>query len=293
MNSEAEKDSPQERSSTYTPGYNPAEQQRMGRRTAARAAAFLKPYLRPGLRLLDCGCGPGSITVGLAEWVAPGEVVGMDVAPEQLERARAQAEEQGVPNVTFERGDAMALPFEDGSFDVVFAHAVLKHLADPVAVLREFRRVLRPTGIVGVSDLDWGTLLWEPRTPILDEVIAVMFRVWGHNGASPFYPRHLRQYLREAGFQQSQLDTIPTYPTHCGTLEATQHWAKTVVRWFQEAPFVATSQALQLADEAQMEAYRAAIQAWGDDPDAFFAITPISAVGWVGGPEIGLDADNA
>jgi ubiquinone/menaquinone biosynthesis C-methylase UbiE len=51
------------------------------RRTAAREGAFFLPHLRPGMRVLDCGCGPGSITVGLAAAVAPGQAVGIDLEP--------------------------------------------------------------------------------------------------------------------------------------------------------------------------------------------------------------------
>jgi ubiquinone/menaquinone biosynthesis C-methylase UbiE len=60
-------------------------------RTAANCAAFLSPYLRPGMRLLDCGCGPGSITIGLAETVAPGGVIGIDVDGGSIEVARKHA----------------------------------------------------------------------------------------------------------------------------------------------------------------------------------------------------------
>jgi 2-polyprenyl-3-methyl-5-hydroxy-6-metoxy-1,4-benzoquinol methylase len=86
---------------SYLHGSAGIEQRRLARRVAATSAAFFLPHLRPGLRLLDCGCGPGSITFGLAEAVAPGEVVGFDVQPAQVERARALAAERGVPNVRF------------------------------------------------------------------------------------------------------------------------------------------------------------------------------------------------
>jgi ubiquinone/menaquinone biosynthesis C-methylase UbiE len=77
------------------------------------------------MALLDCGCGVGSITLGLAAAVAPGEVVGVDLQPAQLERARALAAERGATNVRFEAADVYALPFSDASFDAVFAHTLL------------------------------------------------------------------------------------------------------------------------------------------------------------------------
>src|SRR6266511_5818212 len=101
-------------------------------RSARINAAFLLPQLRPGRRVLDVGCGPGTITLGLAKAVAPGEVIGVDLQEGLVERARGLAAQRGIPNVRFERADAYELPFPDGSFDAALAHRVVMHLADPV-----------------------------------------------------------------------------------------------------------------------------------------------------------------
>jgi ubiquinone/menaquinone biosynthesis C-methylase UbiE len=104
------------------------------RRTALSSAAFLQDYLKPGMTLLDCGCGTGSISLSLAEIVAPGMVVGIDLDRERIERARTQAL---APNLRFDVGDVYSLPFEEGSFDVVFANSVLEHLAEPNGALAD------------------------------------------------------------------------------------------------------------------------------------------------------------
>jgi ubiquinone/menaquinone biosynthesis C-methylase UbiE len=135
------------------------EQRRLERRTASTSAAFFVQHLRAGMRVLDCGCGPGSITVGLAAAVAPSETIGLDLQPAQLERARLLAAEQSVSNVRFELGSVYELSFPDASFDAVFAHNLLVHLAEPLRALREVRRVLKPDGIVGIADDDMGTWL--------------------------------------------------------------------------------------------------------------------------------------
>jgi len=131
---------------TYTQRGNTAFEAEMATRTASRAAAFFLPYLRPGMQLLDVGCGPGAITLGLAQTVAPGEVVGVDIQASQVDRARALAAERRITNARFEVADINRLPFPDGSFDAVFAHTVLMHLREPVRALEEMRRVLRPGG---------------------------------------------------------------------------------------------------------------------------------------------------
>src|SRR5262249_49719570 len=110
---------------TYSHRANPAFDAAMTRRTSASDAAFFLPHLQPGMRLLDIGCGPGSITLGLAEAVAPGDVIGLDLRPEVVAAAAALAQQRGVTTVRFQVGDVYALPFPDAAFDAVFACQVL------------------------------------------------------------------------------------------------------------------------------------------------------------------------
>jgi SAM-dependent methyltransferase len=109
-------------------------------RRTGQVASFLAPHLRAGMRLIDCGCGPGSITIDLARMVAPGEVVGIDRRQASLSDARTFARERGVANVAFELANVYQLPFPDRSFDAAFACALLQHLAAPLAALKEMRR---------------------------------------------------------------------------------------------------------------------------------------------------------
>jgi SAM-dependent methyltransferase len=188
----------------YSQRDNPAIEAWFATRTASREAAFFLPYLRPGMHVLDVGCGPGSITLGLAEVVAPGEVVGIDLQPTQIEQARALAVERGVENVRFEVGEAYRLPFPAHSFDAAFAHGVLMHLREPVRALVEIQRVLRPSGIVGVRDQDFGGDLFTPVTPLLEQWFALLLRARQHHGRDSFLGRHHRRLLLEAGFVRAE-----------------------------------------------------------------------------------------
>jgi len=114
-------------------------------------------------QLLDVGCGPGSITLDLAGLVAPGQVVGIDIQRAQIDQARALASARGVTTVRFEVEDIYELPFSDASFDAALANGVLMHLSEAVRALAELRRVLRPGGVAGVRDPDWGASLRAPR----------------------------------------------------------------------------------------------------------------------------------
>lgn len=185
----------------YFPGYAVNASNFMTFRTAQSHAAFLLPRLRAGLRLLDCGCGPGTITLGLARLVSPAQVVGLDREPSQVERARAAARERGVENVGFETGSVYDLPFNDESFEVVFAHAVFEHLREPLTALAEIRRVLVPGGLAAVRSPDWGGFLIAPMTPQLRDAIAYYSRLQMQSGGDVHVGRKLKALLLRAGFR--------------------------------------------------------------------------------------------
>src|SRR5947209_7496808 len=115
----------------YTPGYSANASAFMAQRSASSHAAYFLPHLHAGLSLLDCGCGPGTITLGLAQAVAPGRVVGTDAGDSQIAQARQFATEQGRSNVEFRTASVYDLPFAAGEFDAVFSNALMEHLSDP------------------------------------------------------------------------------------------------------------------------------------------------------------------
>ena len=134
---------------TYAMGYSEEFTQILHRRNAETHAVHLLPHLKSGSRVLDLGCGPGTISVGLAKAIEPGELHGIDMEESQIEVARASATSGGHSNATFHVGDATDLPFENGSFDAVNTHAVLMHIPDTEGTLSEVMRVLKPGGGAG------------------------------------------------------------------------------------------------------------------------------------------------
>jgi Methylase involved in ubiquinone/menaquinone biosynthesis len=186
---------------TYMLGYSANASDFMSRRTVHSHAAFLLPRLRPGLRVLDCGCGPGSITVGLAALVAPAEVVGLDREDSQLALARQRAAAQNISNVRFESGSIYELPFADASYDLVFAHAVFEHLREPLAALSEVHRVLRSGGMVALRSPDWGGFLIAPSSALLDEAIDYFKSLQLQSGGDVYVGRKFRSLLRQAHFR--------------------------------------------------------------------------------------------
>lgn len=127
----------------YSHGHSAQTIAVFARRTAEVEAAFLLPHLKPGMRLLDAGCGAGTITVGLANAVNPGEVIGVDIGEDSLAYARSLAKEEGVQNVLFENENVYELSYADNSFDAVYSHMLLAHLAEPGKAIKEMHRVLK------------------------------------------------------------------------------------------------------------------------------------------------------
>jgi SAM-dependent methyltransferase len=196
----------------YTHGHHESVLRSHRWRTAENSAAYLLPHLRPGLSLLDVGCGPGTITVDLAARiagdaygagrVAPGRVTAVEVSADALELARAYAAERGRDTIDFVVADVNALGLPDGAFDVVHAHQVLQHLADPVRALSEMRRVCRPGGVVAARDGDYAGFTWYPRLPELDEWLLLVRRAMRANGGEPDAGRRLLAWARAAGFSE-------------------------------------------------------------------------------------------
>ena len=186
----------------YTHGHHESVLRSHSWRTAENSAGYLLPLLRPGTALLDIGCGPGTITADLASRVAPGPVTAVDAAASVLASARAETGRRGLVNVSFAVADTHHLGFPDDSFDVVHAHQVLQHVADPVAALREMRRVCRPGGHVAVRDSDYHGFVWYPQPPELTEWLDLYQRLARANGGEPDAGRRLLGWARAAGFEE-------------------------------------------------------------------------------------------
>ncbi|QFG21214.1 methyltransferase domain-containing protein [Actinomadura sp. WMMB 499] len=254
---------------TYTHGHHETVLSAHRWRTVENSAAYLIEHLRPGASVLDVGCGPGSITTGLAERVAPGRAVGVDAAAGVVEQAREAAAAGGPPNVEFAVGDVHDLPFPDGAFDVVHAHQVLQHIADPVGALREMRRVARPGGVVAVREADFGGMVWHPNPPGMDAWLPVYCKVARGNGGEPDAGRRLAAWARAAGFA----DVRSSASTWCfATPEERAWWSDSWGGRLARSAVADAAVAGGHATRAELDGVYAGWKAWAAAEDGWFAV---------------------
>jgi ubiquinone/menaquinone biosynthesis C-methylase UbiE len=254
---------------TYTHDHHESLLRLLRWRTLDNSAAYLKPRLSAGARVLDVGCGPGTITADLAARVAPGRVAALDVSRHALAEAEATVAGRGLSNVDFVLGDVHELDFPDGVFDVVHAHQVLQHVADPVRALAQMRRVCRTGGTVAARDIDCAAMTWYPLRPELSEWLAAYEKVARANGGEPDAGRRLLSWAHAAGFT----DVVCSASTWCyATAEEREWWGGL---W---ADRLLASDAAEQAVEgghvtmAELERFAAGWRAWSAARDGWFGV---------------------
>ena len=235
------------------------------RYTAQSHAAHLLPYLRPGLRLLDYGCGTGTISVGLAKAVDPGEMHGIDMEESQIEHARAVAGFQKQANAAFQVADVLDLPFEDGYFDVVHGHDVLLYVPDTQAALAELKRVLKPGGIISCREMIGESCFTEPDFGVIRKSWDMFEDLLAADDAHPQMGKELKKHLVEAGFTNVHVTgAFQMYSTPADVL-----FIHAVANQWFLAPEI-TEAAIKYGASTQelVDAIGEAYEKWKDDPGA-------------------------
>jgi ubiquinone/menaquinone biosynthesis C-methylase UbiE len=259
----------------YAFGYSPAAIAMMESRSAEANAGFFLEHLTPGMHVLDIGCGPGSITVGLAEAVAPGEVVGVDIEPSQVALGRERAASLGLENCRFETGSVYELPLADDSVDAVFGHTILMQFSDAEPVLEEVKRVLKPGGIVGFREIDVGASLFHSEQSALRQVLWTLRHAVLHNDGNPDVGRSLPTILARAGFDITSI--APTYNS-ASTPEAKAGTYRAMARLWEQGDFVDQAESLGWIDTADRASMTERLQREATDRDSFSGTTYVAVV---------------
>jgi ubiquinone/menaquinone biosynthesis C-methylase UbiE len=261
----------------YQHGHHASVVSSHARRSAETCAAFFLPLLASGMRLLDVGCGPGSITVGLARRVAPGATIGIDMAASVVETAEAHAKATAAANLSFEVGNIYQPRFAAGSFDAVFAHQVLQHLRHPVEAIKQMRGLLAVNGFVGVREVDWGSTTFYPENQGMRRFLDLYYELARRNGGEPDAGRYLRRWFREAGFKETR---ISTSTVSYGDSAATREWGETYAERTLQSNIADKALEYGIASRSDLDEMAAAWREWGRDQDATFCLSQTEIVAW-------------
>jgi SAM-dependent methyltransferase len=253
----------------YSHGHHDSVLRSHGWRTAENSTAYLLPWLKTADRLLDVGVGPGTITVDFAKRLTSGGVVGIDFAPAAVSATQKLAAEGNLSNISVSVGDVYNLDFPDASFDVVHAHQLLQHLSDPVAALREMRRVCLPGGVVAVRDADYAATIWYPPSHALTRWLELFHLVNRSNGGEPEAGRRLLSWAHSAAF--SRVDASAS--AWCFATPAdVAWWSETWAERLSKSDLGRQAVEHGHTDTAELSELAEGWRTWGRFSDAWFSI---------------------
>lgn len=197
---------------------HPREAQRLLDKVDAPAwiERYIEPYLPGTGSFLSVGCGPAVFLREMAQKHPDLEVVGVDVSSARIRDAEARL--RGVANARACQGNAMSLPFESNSFDVVFCRFLIEYLPDKSLAVREMARICKPGGTILLQDLD-GQLLWHfPEDPEVQPATEKIVNTLAKTGFDPFVGRKLFSLCLRAGLSDVRVQIEP-YHMYAGTID--------------------------------------------------------------------------
>ncbi|PYI11945.1 S-adenosyl-L-methionine-dependent methyltransferase [Aspergillus sclerotiicarbonarius CBS 121057] len=254
---------------TYTTNHAPSVLQTHSWRTLTNSASYLLPYLHPNMRILDIGCGPGSITLDFARHVPTGHITGLDSSPDPLPTARSLAASQNLTNIEFLVGDIHSLPFESNTFDLVHVHQVLQHIADPVQALREMRRVAKPNGIVAARESS--SMSWYPANEGLELWWEVTGRMGREMGGNPHPGNRIHVWAVEAGFERGSVRRSAGTWCFSGD-EERRYWGGSMAGRARESGFVDLALKGGFAGREELGRIVSGWEEWVDCEDGWFGV---------------------
>ncbi|KAK1071129.1 hypothetical protein LTR74_003510 [Friedmanniomyces endolithicus] len=259
---------------SYLPLYTPLQVAHHEWRTASNSAAYLLPSLSalatstPSLKLLDVGCGSGTISTSLAALIPSGSVTATDISPAILARAADLAAQAGVSNIVFQEADIYALPFADGTFDVVHASMVLSHLSDPVQAYREMLRVTRPNGgLVANRESDLRMWSYYPALPGLRRAHEVLLATTREGGGNVDAGAKLVAWALQAGVGRERIE-VSMGTWMYSSVEERRMWGDTMAERCRRGGGRDKALGMGIATEADFESMAEAWVEWQAAEDA-------------------------
>ncbi|MFW2374510.1 MAG: class I SAM-dependent methyltransferase [Gammaproteobacteria bacterium] len=260
----------------YALGYENEIVSKLNLRSVAREGAFILPYVKPEARMLDAGCGPGSLTLGFAPHIAPGRISGIDIDTDQITLAREAAVNQGMDNVDFHHASVYELPFEDDTFDIVFGHTLFMHLSQPEAALKEIHRVCKKGAIVGIRDglgsID--RLLTGPINPQISDLYQLLKKITALSGGDPDVGIKLKGLLHHCGFNDIRIKPFSEVYDTAADMEMLKQWHQSLLQGSLGQLAVKHN----LLSNSEREQLIEQMNEWPNNPEAISVITWIEHI---------------
>jgi SAM-dependent methyltransferase len=254
--------------------HGPRQRSEIEREIEARSAnvyaGFFLRQLQPDMLVLDCGCGTATITIGLAEALPAGTVIGIDLAKDSLAAARRYASVMGRQNLFCAAADLRRLPFPEAAFDAVLCHSVLETVGDLANLVAEIRRVTKFGGVVGAASVEYGGLILagkETAGPTrFYEIRQLLWRAAGI--AEPNMGRRLRGLFEAGGF--TRVEAVADYVSY-GTPDRVASFARDRAAECRDHELHEAVARHGIASAEELIDLASQWEAWGRDPQAFFA----------------------
>lgn len=257
----------------YNKGYKKSVSDTHAIRTVENSVKFITNVLEPDFKVLDVGCGPGSITIDLAKnyLTKGGSVIGVEPTEDVIKAANSLKQSSGadVDNVSFKIGSIYNLPFEDNTFDLVYAHQVVVHLADPIKALKELARITKPGKFVAIKDGDMDSIIIDP--PKYDILREYNIASALNRGSTDIKAgRKLFRRAIEAGYRPSNISTTTSTFLYTGLNKDKQVWGDLLVKRVQGGGDTIVADDEKKNEDAKQKAIDK-IKEWRDDETSLWS----------------------
>ena len=231
-----------------------------------------------GERVLEIGCGVGAVLGQIGKAHPDAQLHGIDISPEQIEAARGHLSDLGLDRVELRVGDGAALPWESGTMDRVRLVWVVEHLRNPLSVLREALRVLRPGGTIHITETDYASLRVSPPDAAIEAMLQAFITHFNRHGNAHAGPA-LGTMLEQAGFLQVRNQMVGIHHWCPSKRAEVQGFCNYLLRFIEPEGAALIHAAATAAAARQITTGLERFAALGTRPDGAISLTGYQARG--------------
>lgn len=255
----------------YPIGYSQEVVSILADRTLAKHAFYLIKYLKPGLNVIDCGCGPGALTIDIAKKVSPGKVIGIDISQNQIETAKKLSAEMKVKNVKFITGDVLSLPFSNSLFDLAHCHGLFCQLSEPKIALNEMKRVVKSGGLIAAREPDADTYLIYPQLEKMLQAMSLAISALHAIGGGDYrIGKKLKSLFYHTDFSEIITSASCDYKE---PKEVLLRECRALISDWEESPWSKYLLENKLVTKNDIKEIKNSLRAFSNLDDAFFSLT--------------------